>query len=105
MVEIATIDGNPRERMLREQVGELLDRGFSRNGDDGGTWRHDLAHRLIAELHDGMDELAIALLENALVLARFDQGIDGLGGMLGFFVGFPRTGERDDGLEKAEEQG
>ncbi len=78
--------------MLREQVGELLDRGFRRDGNDGRTRRHHIAHRLVAELDHGVNEFAIALLENALVLAGFDQGIDGLGGMLGFFIGVLRDG-------------
>ncbi len=104
VVEIAAIDGNARERMLREQVGELLDRGIGRDGDDGRARGHDIAHGLIAELNDGVNEFAIALLKNALVLTGLDQCIDGLGGMLGLFVGVLRTGERDDGLEKSEEE-
>ena len=51
-----------------------------------------------------MNQFAIALFEDALILPRFDQRIDGLGGMLRLLIVILRTGERDHRLQKAEEE-
>ena len=61
----------------------MLDGGIGGDGKNLGTRRHDLAHRLVAELHHRLDQLAVALLENALLLAGFDQRVHGFRGMLG----------------------
>src|SRR6266567_560168 len=51
-----------------------------------------------------MDEVAIALFENAFVLPGLDEGIHGLGRMFGLLAGILGAGERDDGLKESEHQ-
>ena len=43
------------------------------NRHDFRPRRHDLAHRLVAELHHRLDQVAVAFLQNALFLAGFNQ--------------------------------
>src|SRR6266568_264738 len=90
--------------MLREQMGDLLNGGIGRNGDDRGARSHHVANGFVTELDDRVDQFAIALFENAFVLTSLDEGIDRLGRVLGFFIRVFRTGERNDGLEEAEHE-
>ena len=73
------------------------------DGEDLGARRHHLAHQLVAELDGGADQVAVALFEDALLFAGFEQGLDiGVGFLFGSDL---LLGERGDGEEEADKDG
>ncbi len=104
VVEIAAVDGNTGEDVLFEGGGELLQSEAAVDGVDLGARGHDLADDLVAELDDGANELAIALLEDALFFPGLEQGVHGLGGML-LFGGVFGLGEGGDREQETEQEG
>ncbi len=71
--------------LVTQLVGELLNGGGGRNGKDIGARRHYFAHGLIAELDHGLDELAVAFLQDAFFFRGFNQRVHGFGWMFRLF--------------------
>ena len=72
-----------------------------RHGKHLRTRLHGFAHRLAAELHHRLDQVAVAFLNNAFFLARFDQRIHGLGCALRFLARI-FAGERCHRLQETQ---
>ena len=87
VIDVAFVDGNARVRMLVQHLGELGDGHSGRDGHDFRSRRHHFAHGLVAEFHHRLDQVAVALFQNALFLSRFDQRVHGLGRMLRLLLG------------------
>ena len=73
------------------------------HGKDFRARGHYLADQLVAELDGGANQVAVALFEDALLLAGFEQSLDIDGGLL--FGSDLLFGERGDGEEEADEDG
>src|ERR1039457_4290104 len=104
MVDLAFTDRYARIGILLHQFGKFLDGGVDGDRDDLGPGRHHLPHRLVAEFDDGLDKIAVALLQNALFLTGFDQRVNRLRRMLRLLSGM-LFGERCDRQSEAEYQG
>src|SRR5208282_3875500 len=75
-------------------------------GRDGYHLRprlHRLANRFAAEFDYRLDQVAIALLNDAFFLSRFNQGVDGFGGSFRLRFGV-LSGERGNRLAESEHQ-
>ena len=81
VVERAGVDGDAGEVVLAQLLEELLERDGAGNGEDGGARRHHLADQLVAELDGGADQFAVALFEDSLFFAGFEQRLDIDGGL------------------------
>ena len=68
-----------RETAWSQQFDELLHRRVDGNGDHLRPRLHGFAHRLAAEFDHRLDQVAIALLNDAFFLPGFDKRIDRLG--------------------------
>ena len=69
-----------------QQLDELFDRRVGGNRHNFRTRLHRLAHRLLAEFHDRLDQVAIAFVQNAFFLASLDERIHGFRLSFGLFV-------------------
>src|SRR5580704_17149088 len=97
------IDRYPRERLGAEQYDKLFHRHLRGHGDHFRPQLHGFANRRAAELHDRLDQIAIARLNDAFFLARLDERIHRLGGA--FRSLFRRAlGQGGDGLKKTQNQ-
>ena len=95
---------HPRKRLGPQQLDKLL---HGRVGGDGHNFRprlHGLANGFFAELHHRLDQVAIAFVQNAFLLARFDERVHrfrlGLGRLVRMFLG-----KRRDRLQEPDHQG
>ena len=70
VVEVLLEDGNARVFLLAEERAQLPNRRFGRDGDDVRTRRHDLADQRAAEIDDGLQQGALLLLDEVLLLDR-----------------------------------
>ena len=100
---VPSIHRHAGKRLGAQQFDELLDRGVGRDGDDFRPRLHGLADRLLAELHHRLDQVAIAFIEDAFFLARFDQRVHR------FRLGLRRLvrmllGQRGDRLQEPQHQ-
>ena len=82
-VDRAAHDRDARVLGLDEEVEEHRQRGRDVDPDDVGARRHDLAHARVAEVDDRQQELLLVLLEDSLLPADVDVGVDLLLGGLG----------------------
>ena len=100
LVDGALVNGNPRVLLVDQQARR---KSSSERPASMATMlgprSHHLAHGLVAERHGGLDQLAVLLLDEALLGAGGDQRFDvflGLAGFLGRLLGVasgpPRTG-------------
>src|SRR6202140_701263 len=101
VVNVALIFGHPGVVLGSQQFDEVFDRGIRRHSKHLGTRLHGLAHRLAAELHHRLDQIAVALLDNALLLASFNQCVHRLGRGLRLLGGV-LPGQRSYRLQEAE---
>jgi len=90
--------------MIAHHRDKLLHRGIGGHGEDVGTRRHGFAYRFVSEFHHRLNQLAVALLKNALFAPRLNQGVHGLGGILGC-VGLMRLGQGGHRQAEAQHQG
>ena len=95
---------HPGKRLGAQQFDELLDGGV---GSDGHNFRprfHGFADGFLAELHHRLDQVAIAFIQDAFLLARFDERVHrfrlGLGRLVRMFLG-----KRRDRLQEPDHQG
>ena len=51
---------------------------FARDGDHVGPRRHHVAHALVAEFDDLLDQARFVLLDDSFFGGRVDEGFDGL---------------------------
>src|SRR5271166_1465891 len=103
VIDIAFVHGNARVRMFPHQIGKFGDGHAGWRGDDLGTRRHYLTHRLVAKLDHRLNEIAVALLQDSFFLTRFDQRVNRFRRMLRLLVGV-FLGERCDRKRKTENQ-
>jgi hypothetical protein len=103
VVDGIAIDGNAREGLSAQQLNEFLDRGIDRYGDHFRTRLHGLANGFAAELDHRLDEVAVAGLDDAFFLTRFNKSIDGFGRALGLLFGL-LLGQRCHRLQEAQDE-
>ncbi len=88
-------------------LAQLFEEGFQGegrgHGEDLRARSHHLADQLVAELDGGADQFAVALLEDALFFAGFEQRLD-IGCCL-LFGSDRLLGQRGYGEEEAHEDG
>src|SRR5207245_11683361 len=68
VVDYALVNGYAREGLGAQELDQLFHGHVSRHSDHVGTRFHGFPHRLAAELHHRLDEVAIAFVQNALFL-------------------------------------
>src|SRR5579864_6806284 len=78
VMNAAFIYGNARVMVRAEHLNEALHGCVGGNREDCWTRLHRLPHGFAAELDYRLDEVTIALLNNAFFLAGLDQSIHGL---------------------------
>ena len=99
----AGVDRHAREVVLAQLSRKCSSVMASGDGEDLRPRRHHLAHQLVAELDGGAHQVAIALFQNALFFAGFEQRLD-IDGRL-FFRADRLLGQRGHGEEEADEDG
>jgi hypothetical protein len=98
-VDRAADDRDAGVLRLDEEIEEDRERRSGVDPDDVGARRHDLAHARVAEVDDRKQQLLLVLLEDALLPADVDVGLDllfrGLGRLLA-----DRSAAREDPPEE-----
>ena len=102
-VDRAAHDRDARVLGLDEQVEEDGQGRGDVDPDDVGARRHDLAHARVAEVHDRHEELLLVLLENPLLAADVDVGLDLLLGRVGGLLR-DRGAAREDAPDQERER-
>src|SRR5208283_3082847 len=97
VIDIALVHRYARVGMFLHQIRQFVDRRADWNSDDLRPRRHNLPHRFVAELNHRLDEVAVALPQNAFFLAGFDQRVNRFRWMLWLllrvFLGERRNGK------------
>src|SRR5271166_3965276 len=103
MVNRTFVHGDAREMLAPEQLDYLLDGVIGGDGYHLRPWLHRLANGFAAELDYRLDQVAVAFLDDAFFLSRFDQGVYGFGGSFGLRVGV-LTGKGGHRLAESEHE-
>ncbi len=82
VVDAVLVDGDARVLLPDDEVLEVVDRGVLPDADHRDPGRHDLPDDGIPELDDAPQELALALLDDALLPGLVEEGLDLLVGRL-----------------------
>ena len=104
IVDGVAVDGDARERALTQEFDQLLDGGVDRDGQHVRAGLHGLAHGLAAEFDNRLNEGTVAGLDDAFLLASFDQGVNRLGRAFRLLFG-GLAGQGRDRLQEAEREG
>src|SRR5208283_4350105 len=104
VIDIALVHRYARVGMFLHQIRKFVDRRADWNSDDLRPRRHNLPHRFVAELNHRLDEVAVALPQNAFFLAGFDQRVNRFRWMLWLllrvFLGERRNGKSETKNER-----
>ena len=101
MVQRAREHRHAREGILLQLLQQPSQAQPLGHGKDRRPRRHHLAHHLVAELHRRPHQFAVALLQDALLLARLQQRLHRLRRML-LLRGVLRLGQRHDRQQQAQ---
>ena len=85
LIDIIFVNRNARVLLMDHDLAQLLERCILADGDNARARRHDFADRRVAERDYRLDQLAVALFNDAFFFTGGDQGVNmflGSGGFL-----------------------
>src|SRR5271165_5933153 len=103
VIDISFAHRYARIGMFLHQFGKFGDCHGGWHSDDLRSWRHDFADGFVAELDYRLDQVSIALLQNAFLLTSLNQCVNGFRWMLRLFA-WVLLRKRRNGKCKAKNQ-
>ena len=77
LIDAGGINGHAGMRLVAQQRSKLFNGGGRWHGEDVRARRHHVTHRFVAKFNHGLNELAIALFQNAFFFRSLNERVNG----------------------------